>query len=399
VNKLIEIYTKFKLRLAIILLFPLFWFGIKAGWNNADSDFPNYYVSAQLLKNKILHKAYDVNFFNQEIQTYNSNASGLFVMYPPTTAILALPLTSFDLLTAKRIWMIISLCAAFGIIVLLQKILNIDKVDAANLILICGFNLYNDLMLGQVYVVMIFLILAGYFCMIKENYFNAGILWGVVAAIKFLPLFFIPFLLYQKYHKVTLGLILSFVLIHIFTFNCSGKMAYISFIEVFTNNYINGQVANEIATSIQYQSVEAFTNLAIQFHQWPIWLASLLKLAWKILWICLAIITCIKYIKSSHFLSISLASIILLLLLFENGSASYHLLFSLFALVIFINLKTESAFRISLLLTFAAMGFIPVLVQFLNDQNLILHFSRLWCLSLFAVLFFIGLLKQSNFTK
>lgn len=385
--------------LLFVLLLPLLWFGIKAGWNQADSDFPNYYVSAQLLKNNNLHKAYDVIFFNQEIQTYNSNASGLFVMYPPTTAILALPLTSFDLLTAKRIWMIISLCAAFGIILLLQKILNIHKVDAANLLLICGFNLYNDLMLGQVYVVMILMFLAGYFFIIKENNFNAGLLWGFVAAIKFLPIFFLPFLFYKKHYKVAFILILSFGLIHLFTFSIGGKMAYLSFIEVFKNNYLNGQVANEIATSMQYQSVEAFTNLAIQLHQWPIWFASLLKLVWKILWTCLALITCFKYIKSSHFLSISLASTILLLLLFENGSASYHLLFSLFALVIFLKLKMKFSFQFSLLLAFAAMGFIPILVQLLNHQNLLLNFSRLWCLSLFAAIFFIGLLKQSNFTN
>lgn len=385
--------------LLFVLLLPLLWFGIKAGWNQADSDFPNYYVSAQLLKNNNLHKAYDVNFFNQEIQTYNSNASGLFVMYPPTTAILALPLTSFDLLMAKRIWMIISLCAAFGIILLLQKILNIDKVDAANLMLICGFNLYNDLMLGQVYVVMIFLILAGYFCMIKENYLNAGLSWGVVAAIKFLPLFFLPFLFYKKQYKVAFILILSFGLIHIFTFSIGGKMAYLSFIEVFKNNYLNGQVANETATSIQYQSVEALSNLIIQMYAWPIWLVSLLKLTWKISWICIATVACFKNIKSSHFLAISLASIILLLLLFENGSASYHLLFSIFSLIVFLSLKIKFSYQFTLLLAFAAMGFIPFLTHLLNPQNLVLNFSRLWCLSLFAAIFFTGLLKQSNFTN
>jgi hypothetical protein len=399
VNNLIEIYTKFKLTLAIILLIPLLWFGIKAGWNQADSDFPNYYVSAQLLKNKNLHQAYDVNFFNKEIQTYNKNASGLFVMYPPTTALLALPLTPFDLLNAKRIWMIISLCAAFGIIVLLPKILHIDITDAANVMLICGFNLYNDFMLGQVYVVMIFLMLVGYYFFLKENTFYAGILWGFVAAIKFLPLFFIPFLFYRRHYKIAFLLLLSFGILHLIAFFSGGKMAYFSFIEVFKNNYLNGQVANETATSIQYQSVEALSNLAIQLHHWPIWLASILKLVWKIVWVSLAITTCVKYIKSSHFLSIAMASTTLLLLLFENGSASYHLLFSLFALIVLLKLKMKFSFQFSLLLAFAAMGFLPFIVQQLHFEYLFLNFSRLWCLSLFAALFFMGLNKNSHFIK
>jgi len=399
VNKLIETYTKFKLSLAIILLIPFLWFGIKAGWIQADSDFPNYYVSAQLLKEDNLHKAYDIIYFNQQIQTYNVNASGLFVMYPPTTAILALPLTSFDLLMAKRIWIIISLGAALGILLLLTKFLKIDRIDATIVILLCGFNLYNDIMLGQVYVVMIFLILAGYNSFIKENTFCTGILWGFVAAIKFLPLFFIPFLIYKKHYKVSFMLILSFLLIHIFTFIYGGQLAYLNFIEVFKMNYLNGQVANDIATSIQYQSIEVLSNLSIQLFDWPIWFSSLIKITWKITWLFIGFITCFKYTKSNSFLPISLASITLLLLLFENGSASYHLLFSLFALIVFLQVNIKFSFQLILLIAFAAMGFIPFVFQFLNLQNFILNFSRLWCLSLFAAIFFIGLLKQPNFSK
>jgi hypothetical protein len=53
----------------------------------------------------------------------------------------------------------------------------------------------------------------------------------------------------------------------------------------------------------------------------------------------------------------------------------------------------------AIILAFTAMGFVPFLVQQLNYESLFLNFSRLWCLSLFAALFFIGLNKHSHFIK
>ena len=77
----------------IFLLCFLFWFGLKPGWNQTKTDFPNYYVSAQMMLNGKLTDAYNIEKFNQQIRLYNPEASGLFVMYPPPTALLMLPLT------------------------------------------------------------------------------------------------------------------------------------------------------------------------------------------------------------------------------------------------------------------------------------------------------------------
>ena len=398
-NNLIEIYTKFKLALVTILLIPFLWFGVKAGWNQADSDFPNYYVGALLLLKGNLHEAYDVKIFNQHIQTYNKNAQGLFVMYPPSTSLVAVLITNFDLLTAKKIWLLISLLALCGIVLLLTKLLEIDKIDAANLILICGFNLYNDFMLGQVYIVMILFLLLGWYGLSRDHKLISGLSWGWVAAIKFLPLFFIPFLIYKKHYKITFIIILSFIIIHLLTGIIGGSMAYNSFFEVFKNNYLHGQVANDTPTSMQYQSVEVFLNLSHQIYSWPNWLLSLIKIIWKITWITLAVITCLKYINTKYILMISLASTTLLLLLFENGSATYHLLFCLFVITIFLQLQIKLSFKIIIIIALTAMGFVPFLVQQLNFESLFLNFSRLWCLSLFAALFFIGLNKHSHFIK
>lgn len=398
-NSLIQIYKKFKLTLALILLIPLIWFGVKAGWNQADSDFPNYYVSAQLLQNGNLYEAYQVNLFNRHIQHYDKNAKGLFVMYPPTTALLIYPLTAFDILNAKRIWIILSLCALAGLIFLFTKLLPIDFIDGANLMLICGFLLYNDFMLGQVYLVMLFLLLFGWYSLMKHNWFQCGMAWAWLAAFKFLPLFFIPFLWYKKQNKITLILVVTFILIHLLTLLLAGTTTYKSFIQVFTNNYIQGNVANEKAMSMQYQSFEVFCNLLMQEYKCSNWLASSIKFFWKLIWGLIAVFICFKHFRSKYFLQVTLASVTLLLLLFENGSASYHLLFCVFALITVLLVVQDMQIKMANVLAFSAMGFVPFIVNMLQSTNFICNFSRLGCLSFFASCFFIGMYKQSGIAK
>lgn len=398
-ESIIDIYHKCKLAIFITLLIPLLWFGVKAGWDKANTDFPNYYVSAQLLLHGQLNEAYDVQIFNKHIQKYNVDAQGLFVMYPPTTSLMMLYLTPFDLLTAKRIWLLISLVAVYGLVFLITKLINTSLLDAANITLLSGFNLYNDIMLGQVYVVMLFLIIYGWYAYSQQKMQQSGIAWGMVAAFKFLPLFFIPFLLYKKQFKITAILIFTFLLINLIALIVGGSATYYAFIDVFINNYIAGKVANETAMSLQYQSIEVFANLSTHHFGWSNNLAMLLKFFWKIAWLLLFLSLNLKSIYSKNFLFISVSSFTLLLLLFENGSASYHLLFCLFALVCFFKIATPTAWKTALLICFAGMGFLPVLVQYLNLDNLLLNFCRLWCLSLFAACFFIGLKKNSAFIK
>jgi len=399
VNYIIIKYNKYKLILLFILLLPLFWFGIKAGWNKANTDFPNYYVSAQLLIKGHLADAYHVNKFNTAIDEYNSEASGLFVMYPPTTALLTLGLTPFNLLNAKRIWILISLIACVAVVFLLKSRWNIDKKSASVILLLSGFSLYNDLMLGQVYLVMLALVLLGWHALEQNKAILSGMSWGLVAAFKFLPLFFIPFLLFKKQYKITFFLLLTFIIIHLFTLIIGGTDAYNSFFQVFTANYLHGKVANQTALSMQYQSMEVFANLLSQTAHWPVWSVNLLKITWKVFWLYLVILSFIRYFRSSYFLMVSIASITLLLLLFENGSASYHLLFCLFALMAFLQIVKDKYWKITLLLAYASIGFIPVLISLLHLDNLFVNFSRLWCLSFFAGIFFIGLYKQSKFAK
>lgn len=399
VKNFLNAYQRLKLIIFLVLLLPLFWFGIAPGWNQVDSDFPNYYVSAQMLLKGNLYEAYDVDRFNNNIEDYNKKAKGLFVMYPPSTALTVIFLTPFDMLHAKRYWMILSLLAALGLVFLLANLFKIDVLDAANLILLCGFNLYNDLMLGQVYLVMVFLLFLAWHFYVQNKFVTAGILWGIVASIKFLPLFFLPFFIFKKNYKIPLVVILTCMIFHLITFILGGIGAYEAFIKVFMQNYFSGNVANQLATSVQYQSFEVLINLLYQKAYISIDLAILLKLFWKLIWLIICFWVCKMYFKSTTFIQVATSSITLLLLLLENGSASYHLLFALLAMLIVLQSQAGISWRMVVLGAFLLMGFLPFLFHLFRVEHLILSFIRLWCLCLFSGIFFIMLGRQNMINK
>lgn len=398
-QKLIKIYQNYKILFLLMLLIPLFWFGIKAGWNKANSDFPNYYVSAKLTLKGKLNEAYQVNQFNKHIHSYNTNARGLFVMYPPTTGMVMIALTPYDLLTAKRLWILISIAAAIGIIIITSKLISIDFIDASILLLISGFNLYNDMMLGQVYLVSLLLLVSALLLIKNHQFTFAGILWGILSAVKFLPLFYIPVLCFKKQYKIALSLILTFVSIHLITLSIAGNEAYQSFIDVFIQNYLHGKVANVTATSIQYQSIEVLTYQLNQLFALPGWISLIIKILWKTIWLIMAFLVIYKYKSHEAFLKISIASITLLLLLFENGSATYHLLFGFIVIISIFEISLPKIWKLSIIVFYGFMGFLPYFLHFLDLENLLLNFSRLWCLSLFAACYFFALKKHQIFIK
>jgi hypothetical protein len=124
-----------------------------------------------------------------------------------------------------------------------------------------------------------------------------------------------------------------------------------------------------------------------------------MKISWKLIWILVALVIINKYKSHQAFKIISVSTITLLLLLFENGSATYHLLFGFIALVSLFELKVSKTSILIAIVLYASMGFLPFIFHFLPFENLLIIFCRLWCLSLFAAYYFLTLKKHLVFIK
>jgi hypothetical protein len=376
-------------------------FGVIAGWNKIVSDFPNYYVSSEIIsENKDAFILYNDSLFNREIKNHGIDVQGQFSLYPPPTAFIMLPLTSFDPLTAKRIWMIFNIFLIPVCILLIRKIINSDFIFAANILLISGFCLTNDLMLGQVYLLMLTVTLGGYLLIDKNKIIAGSILWGIVMALKYFTVVMIPVYLLRKKWKPVIYILTSFILIHTICLFFTGWNVYEFFFKSIFLSHLEGKIIGQNAFAIQFQSFESlFNNL---FTMDPVWnplpfyesgkLFLFFKLVTFVTFTSISLFILFRSRHSKYFVEISSASLITLLLLLEPGSATYHLLLLIIPLVLIIKALKENEMHLQiswLLIVMGAIGFLSVLINKISAfyyWPLLLQYNRLWLLVIFYAL-------------
>ncbi len=167
-------------------------YGLVPAWRTVQSDFPNYYTAARLLSDgQASAQFYDDDWFQRQIRGYGMEAAGKFAPFPPATAFVMLPLSGFSPLTAKRIWTVINLLALLANIWLLRQLSRQSYLHCAVFLLLGGFGLANTFKLGQFYLILLLLILLAAFCVLRKRDGLAGILLGLGASIKYLPIIYV----------------------------------------------------------------------------------------------------------------------------------------------------------------------------------------------------------------
>ncbi|MGH9696649.1 MAG: hypothetical protein ACRD5Z_21055, partial [Bryobacteraceae bacterium] len=99
-------------RILAAAAYCLFLFtSFRAGWNRAETDFPNYYTAAVLVrKGEPLRKFYDWTWFQRQMNYAGVEAQlGSYVPQTPVTMLPLLPLARFPVQTAKRAWLLLNL--------------------------------------------------------------------------------------------------------------------------------------------------------------------------------------------------------------------------------------------------------------------------------------------------
>jgi hypothetical protein len=174
-----------------LFLANAFW----AGWTRAETDFPNYYTAALLVRKGLpLHNYYDWTWFLRQM-----NYAGIewqIGAYTPQTPLTMLPmvgLTTFTPQIAKQIWLTLNLGFLATTVWLMSRVTRF-RLDQIALLAFCGYySLYLNFLYGQYYVFLLFLLTLTFFFLHRGNLAASGFLAGIVFGLK---LYGGPFLLY-----------------------------------------------------------------------------------------------------------------------------------------------------------------------------------------------------------
>lgn len=104
--------------------------------------------------------------------------------YTPLTMLPVLPLAAFPPQRAKKIWLALEVMLLVATIVVLAKLSRLGILEVAVLALLAHSALSGNLRFGQDYILILFLVACGAWCLLRGRERWGGGLFGIACALK-----------------------------------------------------------------------------------------------------------------------------------------------------------------------------------------------------------------------
>lgn len=185
--------------LLFLLVLYLFLHTLPRAWNRLNTDFPNYYIAARLV-----HEHYDTSRMYEWIwlqrekdhRAIDDKAIGL-VPITPFSTLFVWPVAELPPLTAKQIWIVGNLLLLIPLAWMLRSMTGLNYRRVA-LIFALSFPLHRNLLYGQFYIFLLFLIVAACWAWMRTSPAVSGASIAVATACKIFPALFLVFFLRRR---------------------------------------------------------------------------------------------------------------------------------------------------------------------------------------------------------
>jgi hypothetical protein len=377
-------------------------------------DFPEYFTSAKSVRDgQDAVKLYDGAWFREQTRRYrvgHAENPGEFTPYPPPTALLLVPLTGFEPLTALRVVTALNVLCLICSMLLLSRIFAWRLIDSALFILLSGWALRSGLRFGHPYILISTFCLLGYYLYLKRMPLLAGLCLGVFVPIKYYPVMILAGFALQRQWRVLLGGIAVAAVALVSIGVLGWKVHQIFLFDVFLNHLTGHLIPGPRFTAV-FQSFDTlFERLFIldparNPHPWlsaPL-AATVAIVSTKGLLLLAAAATLIHLARVRAIEpTIGILGVLVLLIAPGTGTYAFVLLWLPVALLIDYFLSERARVPAYLILsTYVLIGFIPYghTYRFEGDGGLtVLAFPRLFLLlAMFVVcIYAVAFLRPSG---
>ena len=174
------------IRFAALLTFAIFLLtAFRAGWTRMETDFPNYYTAAILVRHRQpLRNFYDWTWFERQMNYAGVERQlGAYTPQTPLTMLPILPLASLPVQRAKRVWLVCDLLFLAATVVLLSRVTRFSVEQLWLLAFCASLALYTNFLYGQYYVFLLFLLTTSFYFLDRgvpsASGFVAGLAFGL----------------------------------------------------------------------------------------------------------------------------------------------------------------------------------------------------------------------------
>jgi hypothetical protein len=227
--------------------------GIVPGFQ-MQSDFPNYYSSSKILVETGKTKSfYDNDWFLKESQKMGFEYAR-FAPFPPLTCLIMTPLTFVNPLLAKRIWLIFNIIIGLLTILKIKQLSEISWLNASLTLMISGLCLASNFKLGQLYLIIMLLLLIVYEQYQKGRFRSAAIILMSISCIKYLPIIYLFSFRQRKMLIYSAISLFSLAIIQLLLLGTDTTMAYLAILF----NHLDGNIPGQGAFPKAFQSFNSF---------------------------------------------------------------------------------------------------------------------------------------------
>ncbi|HEX6739997.1 MAG TPA: glycosyltransferase 87 family protein, partial [Vicinamibacteria bacterium] len=170
------------------------------------NDFANYYVPARLVRAGVpLARAYETEWFQNEIRRAGIDRLGGFASFPPASALLLWPLAGLAPAAAKLGWALVLAAAYLASYLVLRPVAGLSGALLALVFLLPGASLANALRFGQPYPLLLLLLALSLRALLAGRGFLAGALLAPVFVLKLYGAAFLLHFLWARRWRAAAG--------------------------------------------------------------------------------------------------------------------------------------------------------------------------------------------------
>jgi hypothetical protein len=364
-------------------------------FRTVDSDFPNYYVSAKVIREgNDPAKLYDDGWFQGQIYASGIRQLGKFSPFPPPTAFLFLPLTGFSPLTALRIMTVLNLMMLVAVILLLTGTCDLNLLESSAFVLLSGIGLINCLRLGQLYIGVSLLVVLGFFLLARRRESWAGACLALPVPFKYFPIIYLAYLGAKGKWNVMISSAIVLAGILGVSVAILGWPVHVEFLRSVLPNHMQSNLSQQDPFSVAFQSFDSLLRRLFVYdltrnphpimHAWGLYLALKATIIFLLTALTALGIRRAERGGGSGAQKLSVALLGILCLLIAPATATYHfvLLWLPVGLLLSHLRETENSrlFALSLGL-YAAIGLLPyTLFRFFGGRGVLTlaAYPRLW---------------------
>ncbi len=183
-----------------ILAALLVWKGILPAWRTLNTDFPNYYLVARLIREHYsLDRVYDWIWL-QRIKDHWGVPQSLvgFAALTPPSALTILPLSFFPALIAKRIWIVLNAGMLAISVELLYRSTRLRRRTVWAVCLLAIIPLRNSFLFGQMHLLVLMLLVMAWCAFQRRRDGLCGVCIALAASIKVYPVLMAGYFLFRR---------------------------------------------------------------------------------------------------------------------------------------------------------------------------------------------------------